>query len=181
MAKTIEPNPRSHAAAHLGFGLTVAVSNAWREVGIAEPDIHRAPFYRCDGFPPCRRAPCRNFFSARGARPPRALRASRDGLWPCRGAPCRSLIGGCRCLLRQRSQDLDLILRRDGDELRHVGRSWRRVTHVQHKLLETARCAEEQHPRRRVAEHLESVSDIARPEHVGATSRDRPFTVAHER
>ena len=45
VAKAVEPNPRPHAAAHFGFGLAIACSNARREVGIAEPHIHCAPFY----------------------------------------------------------------------------------------------------------------------------------------
>lgn len=46
VAETIEPNPRRHAAAQLGFGLAIAGSDARCEVGVVHSDIHRAPFYR---------------------------------------------------------------------------------------------------------------------------------------
>jgi hypothetical protein len=45
VAETIEPNPRRHAAAQLGFGLAIAGSDARCEVGVVHSDVHRAPFY----------------------------------------------------------------------------------------------------------------------------------------
>ena len=45
MAKAVQSNPRPHAPAHFGFGLAIACSNARREAGIAELDVHCAPFY----------------------------------------------------------------------------------------------------------------------------------------
>ena len=45
VTKAIEPNPRPHAAAHFGLGLAIALSDARREVGIAESPVHGSPFY----------------------------------------------------------------------------------------------------------------------------------------
>ena len=44
VAQAIEPDSRAHAAAHFGFRFAIAVSDPRREVGVAQPDIHRAPF-----------------------------------------------------------------------------------------------------------------------------------------
>jgi len=41
----IKPNSRAHAAAHFRFRFAIAVSYARREVGVAQPDIHRASSY----------------------------------------------------------------------------------------------------------------------------------------
>ena len=46
MTQAVKPDPRRHPLAHIGFCFAVAISDAARNVGIAEPDRHRARFYR---------------------------------------------------------------------------------------------------------------------------------------
>jgi hypothetical protein len=45
VAKAVESNPRTHAAAHFGLGLAISSSNAWRELAIAHFDVHGPSFY----------------------------------------------------------------------------------------------------------------------------------------
>src|SRR4249919_568549 len=93
-----------------------------------------------------------------------------------RSSVCRRRIR----LLWQRPEDVDSIFRRHGHEFRHVWRSRRWLTHLRHELVEAAGCTEKQHACGRVAEHLETVRNVARPEDVRARPGDRPVTVAHE-
>ena len=53
VAKAVKSNARPHAPAHFSFGLAIACSNARREVGIAEPHVHCAPFYAERGARDC--------------------------------------------------------------------------------------------------------------------------------
>src|SRR5688572_9770788 len=84
---------------------------------------------------------------------------------------------------RQRTENIDLVLRRQLHQLRHVGWCRRRVeilAHLEDKSFETGRGAENQHPGRRRADNFEPVWDLAWPEHISSRSGLAPSSIEDE-